>query len=127
MHTKEQLLDMHARHAEWQNKIKFYRGELEKLNKQLDEVVMNKPPQEQMAEIEHFQNQFTVQAEVLDIMRHDFKQHENAIEALQQDNNGKDESLQDKHKSHEDRLAQFEKIFKELREEFNGFLQKDLA
>ena len=127
MHTKEQLLDMHAQHAEWQNKIKFYRSELDNLNKRLDEVVLSKPPQELMATIEHFQNQFTVQSEVLDIMRHDFKQHENAIEAKQENMKNFDSSLLDNHKSHEERLDQFEKLFKELRDEFNGFLQKDLA
>ena len=127
MHTKEQLLDLHAQHAEWQNKIKFYRDELGTLNKQLDDVVLNKPPNELMAAIEHFQNQFTVQSEVLDIMRHDFKQHENAIEAIQENIENFDSSLLDNHKNHEERLNQFEKLFKELREEFTGFLQKDLA
>jgi len=127
MHTKEQLLDMHAQHAEWQNKIKFYRDELAELNKQLDDVVMSKPNQELMATIEHFQNQFTVQSEVLDIMRHDFKQHENAIEAEQAQSMTHGPSLADDHKGHEERLSQFEKLFKELREEFGEFLHKDLA
>lgn len=127
MHTKEELLNMHAAHAEWQKKIRLYRSELATLNQQLDEVVLNKPPQELMAAIEHFQNQFTVQSEVLDIMRHDFKQHENDIEARQNDIKKLDIDLLGNHKNHEERLEQFEKLFAELKEEFSEFLQKDMA
>jgi hypothetical protein len=127
MHTQEQLSDLHAQHAGWQQKIRQYRNELAALNQQLDEVVLNKPPQDLMAAIEHFQNQFTVQSEVLDIMRHDFKQHENAIEAEQAGRNKSGGALAGNHRKHEDRLLQFEKLFAELKDEFGEFLQKDLA
>ena len=126
MHTKEQLIEMHAEHNEWQNKIKFYKNELKKLNDDLDRFVLNKPNQEIMISVEHFQNQFTVQNEVLDIMRHDFKQHENAIEARQSNLSSSDTGLSDSHESHRERLEHFAKIFHELREEFHGFMQGDL-
>ncbi len=127
MHTQEQLQEMHSEHAEWQNKIRFYRSEISRLNRQLDEVVLSKPPQELMATIEHFQNQFTVQSEVLDIMRHDFKQHENDIEAGQSNSLKPDVQLDDNHQTHVERLDQFEKIFREIREEFSSFLQREFA
>ena len=123
MHTKEQLMEMHSEHNEWQNKIKFYREELKKLNSQLDETIMRGPSVEQLPLIEHFQNQLTVQSEVLDVMRHDFKQHENAIEAKQESINEFDSLLGGNHESSRERLAQFEKLFRELREEFHGFTQ----
>jgi chromosome segregation ATPase len=126
MHTKEQLMEMHTEHNEWQNKIKFYRGELKKLNEQLDEIVSRKPSSRVMASIEHFQNQFTIQNEVLDIMRHDFKQHENAIEAKHNSLNSNDPGLIENHESHRERLAQFEKLFHDLRDEFHEFNQKEL-
>ena len=126
MHTKEQLMEMHTEHNEWQNKIKFYRGELKKLNSQLDEIVGRKPSSGVMASIEHFQNQFTIQNEVLDIMRHDFKQHENAIEAKHNNLNASDPGLVENHESHRERLAQFEKLFHDLRDEFHEFTQKEL-
>jgi hypothetical protein len=126
MHTKEQLMEMHSEHNEWQNKIKFYRGELNQLNQQLDEIVSRKPPMDIMASIEHFQNQFTVQNEVMDIMRHDFKQHENAIEAKHHTINLSDPGLIENHQSHKERLSQFEKLFHELRNEFHEFTVNEL-
>ena len=126
MHTKEQLLELHSEHNEWQNKIKFYRGELKQLNDQLAEIVSRKPSTDAMISIEHFQNQFTVQNEVMDIMRHDFKQHENAIEAKHHSLNANDPGLNENHESHKERLAQFEKLFHELRNEFHEFSQKEL-
>ena len=121
MHTREQLLEMHNEHAEWQNKINFYKAELKKFNDQLGEILLDKPDSSAMAEIEHFQNQFMVQKEVLDIMRHDFKQHENAIEHKQENINIFDSSLSSRHENHRERLLQFEKLFRELRDEFKGF------
>lgn len=126
MHTKEQLMEMHTQHNEWQNKIKFYRNELKKLNDDLGEFVLRKPSPGIMISVEHFQNQFTIQSEVLDIMRHDFKQHENAIEAKQSNFSIFDQGLVNNHESHRERLEHFEKIFHDLRDEFHGFMQKDL-
>lgn len=125
MHTKEQLLEMHAEHNEWQNKIKFYRGELKKLNDQLGNFLSRKPSQSVMANIEHFQNQFTIQNEVMDIMRHDFKQHENAIEAKHNNLNAADSGLNENHETNQERLSQFEKLFHELRNEFHEFVEKE--
>lgn len=126
MHTNEQLIEMHAEHNEWQNKIKFYRNELKKLNDALGEFVTRKSSSDIMVSVEHFQNQFTVQSEVLDIMRHDFKQHENAIEAKQKNLSVYDSNLALNHGNHMERLIQFEKIFYDLREEFHEFMLRDL-
>lgn len=124
MHTKEQLMEMHGEHNEWQNKIKFYRNELKVLNDRLGEVVTSKPSSNELAVVEHFQNQFTIQNEVLDIMRHDFKQHENAIEAKHSNLHIADSGLTESHEGHKERLAQFEKLFHELRSEFGDFVKK---
>lgn len=122
MHTKEQLLEMHSEHNEWQNKIKFYRDEIKGLNNQLPEMLTKGASPQTLASVEHFQNQFILQNEVLDIMRHDFKQHENKIEAIQQgQQNTHDVSLTGNHESYKEKLNQFEKIFHDLRVEFNTF------
>jgi hypothetical protein len=122
MHTKEQLIEMHSEHSEWQNKIKFYRDELKRLNSQLSEMVTKGASTQILASIEHFQNQFILQNEVLDIMRHDFKQHENVIESIQKGQHANPEaSLSGSHESHREKLMQFEKIFHDLRNEFNTF------
>jgi hypothetical protein len=119
MHTIQHLQEMLAEHKEWQGKINFYKEEIIKLNAELEEFVLREKSKELLAQVEHFQNQFIRQREVLDMMRHDFKQHENAIEGhtlnpLQ--------NLAAMHMAERDKLVQFEKIFRQLREEFHSFL-----
>jgi hypothetical protein len=122
MHTKEQLLEMHSEHNEWQNKIRFYREEIKRLDSQLSEMVTKNSPSQMLASVEHFQNQFILQNENLDIMRHDFKQHENEIESIQKGlHDNPDASISGNHETHREKLVQFEKIFHDLRNEFNTF------
>lgn len=124
---KEQFNQMHSEHAEWQTKIKELKVQLQKLNDQLSEMVMAKPETELLAQIEHFQNQFTIQRDVLDVMRHDFKQHENAIEAHQRGELNQPEKLQELHLKSKERLKEYERIFSDLKDEFSGFLHSNFA
>ncbi len=122
MHTYQQLQEMLAEHKEWQGKINFYKEEISKLRNELDAFVATDKSSDNLARVEHFQNQFIRQREVLDIMRHDFKQHENAIEC-----HGKNplQNLAAMHMAEREKLVVFEKIFRELREEFHSFLHNE--
>jgi chromosome segregation ATPase len=124
---KEQLNQMHEEHAQWQSEIKNLKSQLQKFNDQLAEMVMSRPDPELLPQIEHFQNQFTVQREVLDIMRHDFKQHENAIEAHQKGELNQFEKLAEMHAQNKTRLSEYGRIFGELKDEFSNFLQNNFA
>ena len=126
MQTKEQLMEMKSEHDQWQDKIKFYRDEIKQFNNHLENVANPDAPRDVMAAVEHFQNQFIRQREVLDIIRHEFKQHENLIERLERTTDIVDspESIQKMHNTQREKLDQFEKIFHELRGEFNVFLNQ---
>jgi hypothetical protein len=128
METKELLKKMHAEHHAWQAKILGFRSELKLLNRDLSGIVSKHTPREVPAEAEHFQNQFILQNDVLDIMRHDFKQYENLLEA-NMEKPGKDEtgSILQMHQDHIQRLENFEKLFDELKSEFSQFTQPDLS
>lgn len=124
MHTKEQLLELHSEQKEWQGKINFYKEELKDFDSELAELAKTKPSRETLASIEHFQNQFIRQREVLDIIRHDFKQYENEIEFIQKNEVDKTASgIEALHDNQKESLVQFEKIFKELREDFHNFVK----
>ena len=128
MHTIQHLQEMLAEHKEWQGKINFYKEEIIKLNAELEEFVLREKSKELLAQVEHFQNQFIMQREHLDIMRHDFKQYENAIEHMQEHAIDKTaEGLHVLQENNSDRLLQFEKLFHELRHEFYAFLNKSLV
>ncbi len=121
MDTNEQLAGMHDEHASWQNEILGYRKEIENLNKDLAQMVQKSTPREISPSVEHFQNQFIRQNEVLDILRHDLKQYENKIEHLQAHKGSIDESLTKERKANLERLSDFERIFNELKLEFKEF------
>ncbi len=125
MQTKEQLMEMKSEHDQWQNKLKFYRDEIKQFNNHLEGVANPGAPKDVMATVEHFQNQFIRQREVLDIIRHEFKEHENLIEKLENTNvAGAEENIQKLHNVQREKLDQFEKIFHEIRGEFNLFLNQ---
>ncbi|HNR20829.1 MAG: hypothetical protein IPJ79_12800 [Bacteroidetes bacterium] len=123
MHTRHQLIEMLADHKEWQGKINFYKMEIKALTNELDDFVKGKSSEIDFVQVEHFQNQFIIQAETLDVMRHDFKQHENRIESSSK---SPLENLAELHLEEKEKLTQFEKGFKELRESFHAFTQKEI-
>ena len=127
METKELLKKMHSEHGAWQNSILGFRTELKLLNQDLSGIVSRYVPREVPAKAEHFQNQIILQKDVLDIMRHDFKQYENLLEA-NIEKPGKHEigTIMEAHQGHINRLSDFEKLFNELKEEFNHFTSKEV-
>lgn len=128
MHTKQQLLDLHAEHNEWQNKIRFFKNELRNFENELSEYIARESSHESLPVVEHFQNQFIMQREILDIMRHDFKQYENAIEHVQKhDVDTTVEGIGALQLNCKDRLTQFERFFHDLRHEFAGFINKNVV
>lgn len=127
METTELLKKMLTEHGTWQTKIASFRTELKLLNQDLSNIVSKHAPREVPAKAEHFQNQFILQNEVLDIMRHDFKQYENMLEA-NIEKPGKNEIgvILLGHQQHVDRLNDYDKLFKELKDEFNEFSSKQV-
>ena len=121
MDTKELLAGMYSEHANWQKQILSYREELNSLNSNLEEYVQKVPPREISPSVEHFQNQFIRQNEVLDIMRHDFKQYENRIEDAQSGSVVSTENLEKERAECTERLGDYDKIFSELKNEFSKF------
>ncbi len=125
MHTKQQLVEMKSEHDYWQDRLRFYKDEISHFNQHLGKISLSGGRSELMASVEHFQNQFIRQKEVLDIIRHDFKQHENLIEALGEGKSSEpSQGIQKLHMIQRDKLDQFERIFHELRNEFNIFLNQ---
>lgn len=123
MHTKQLLLEMKNEHDAWQDRLRFYKDEILHFNHHLGRLAITGGRGENMATVEHFQNQFIRQKEVLDAIRYDFKQHENLIDAIEAGISMEpSEGIQHVHRLQRDKLEQFELIFHELRHEFNVFL-----
>jgi len=114
-------------HAEWLSELRFHKDELAFFKKQLTEVAGKNTAIEIMKLVEHFENQFLVRGENIDILHHDINEHVNKIaKALQKKANQLVREESNHHKALKDRFNTESKLFADLKPEFNKFLSKAL-
>ena len=117
--------DLHHDQREWLNALTFYKEDITILEHRLEDIVRRNNKPEVMAEVEHFQNQFIREREVIDELRHDIKQEENVLEKEMKDHPVAIEHRYFKdHTELRDRFQTFEKLYRELKHEFQQWLVK---
>lgn len=125
METNEKLADLHAEHASWQESIHDYKEKIREMNDRLGNLLSKLTPHDVPPLAEHFQNQFILQRDVLDIMRHDFKQYENLIENEQKKGDTASAVLAQMRKAYKTRIDDFERILNDLSNEFVTFEKEE--
>lgn len=114
-------------HAEWLSELSFHKDELAFFKKQLTDVAGKNTAMEIMKIVEHFENQFIVRGENIDILHHDIKQHLSKIaKGLQEKTNQVIREEAGHHKTLKDRYDTESKLFADVKLEFNKFLSKVL-
>lgn len=105
--------------------LDFYRQELTILKNRLEEIAGDNTKDEVAVGIEHFQNQFIIHQERIDELRHAFHENNKKIEAevLQAAGYAEEDAINANHDLYEDYVTE-EKLFNELRHEFNRFAAK---
>ncbi len=112
-------------YGEWKSALSFYKDELNVLKGRLTEVVSKNSGVEIMKSIEHFENQFLLQGENIDILQHDINTHLNKMAAAVQQHAGHiNPQLLAEEVQLKDRYESESKVFNELRHEFNAFLSR---
>ncbi|MBS1666954.1 MAG: hypothetical protein JST58_06225 [Bacteroidetes bacterium] len=112
-------------HTEWINKLEFYKNDIGILEQRLMDIAGRNSSSEAMAGIEHFQNQFIVQRNNIDELKHAINENvhlafEDAIShagRIDGDRIGTQKKL-------EVQVRAFEKVVNELRQEFNQYAVK---
>ena len=111
----------HFDHLIWKRELGFYRDELGMFENQLEKLVAYLP-REAMPLIEHFQNNFIRQHEVLDELDHEMNLYE---DSLKEGIDAKPKIISDRVLSYtafEQRIRSFTKIYAELKEEFVAYI-----
>ncbi|MFT3843993.1 MAG: hypothetical protein QM725_02985 [Lacibacter sp.] len=112
-------------HHEWLASIEFYEKDLHILENRLSEIVSKNSSHDALEGAEHFQNQFIIQKNTLQELRHDINEHEHYAKLDAERHAG---HMNDAHAAKHDQIKEdfssFEKIIKELRHEFNNYLSK---
>lgn len=121
------ISDLHFDHVEWLNALSFYREDIGILEHRLEDIVRRNTKPEVLAELEHFQNQFIREREVIDELRHDIKQHENMLERESKEHPiAIDHRLYVDHTGLRERMATYEKLFRELKSDYHRWLAERL-
>lgn len=112
-------------HQQWLKAIDFYDNELDILEDRLAEVATKNNGQEAMKGVEHFQNQFIIQRNTIDELRHYIHEHEDNVLKDVKAHAGHIETQQVKnHDALKEEFNGFEKVINELRDEFKLYLTK---
>jgi hypothetical protein len=114
-----------AEHQDWLKALDFYDNELDILENRLTEVAIKNTGIDAMKGVEHFQNQFIIQRNSIDELRHNINEHAHKAMLDLKDHVGRVESQQvTEHKKIKDEFESFEKVINELRDEFKLYLVK---
>lgn len=112
-------------HQQWIKSIDFYKDDIKTLQTRLAEIATRNSTKEVLAGVEHFQNQFIVQRNNMDELKHRIHEHDDKVAKDVQTHVGKIESAQvSEHQNIKEEFEGFEKVVKDLRKEFNEFLAK---
>ena len=123
MESSKYMTELHADHKKWIEVLQFYSDELVSYNLRLEEVVKANSKVDIKSQIEHFQNQFIRQKEVIDILKHDVNLSEKNLQVVIASNPvATDRKRTSDEPELRDQMITFEKIFVEIKEEFKKFL-----
>ncbi len=122
---KESIYKQHEENTDWLNRLSFYKDDMAILVKRLEEIASKNSATEVLANVEHFQNQFIIQRNNIDEIKHLVNQNETALKKEIESNPvAVDHRKMEYHAQEKELVEQFEKNFNELREAFNEFSAK---
>jgi predicted RNase H-like nuclease (RuvC/YqgF family) len=119
---KMEAKQLHYENKVWKNELLFVADEIKVYENRLSDLVRGEPVKKMLRKLEHFQNQFIREKEVIDTLKHDVSSHEHMLVEWVKMKKGSEEMLSKKHDELKDRMETFRKIFTELKAAFYEFL-----
>ena len=105
----------------WKRELSSSKEEIKSFEQELSELASKNRNREVLAHVEHFQNNFIRQKEVIDELRHDLPDSRYKVENIF---NSRYQSSDDDHDIHAhlaDRMETFRKLYHELKDDFQRF------
>jgi len=125
MHTKRQLSDMRQEHEQWQVRRPFYKDEITHFCNHLGRLAGSGVARDEPVAVKQFEGKFVHEEHQIEAIRNDFKKHETLIRSLDEGVAPEpDEGIRKVHNTQREKLERFERMFHELRSEFNVFLDR---
>ncbi len=127
METRLHQQDLHQLFTQWVKNLTFYKEELAVFKNRLSEIAEANNKPEILSMVEHFQNAFIRQSELIDELKHDVNAEETAlVQKIKEHPVASDHVLYEHPTVLIERNDTFDKLFKELKTEFEQFLSKTL-
>ncbi|SRR5579862_270136 len=100
----------------WKHELSSIKQEIRHFEHRLEQMPAHKLPKNLLAQVEHFQNSFICQKEVIDKLRHDLPDSRSKVENIFH-------SFRNEVKNHalDDRMHTFRRIYGEVRTDFERF------
>jgi len=115
--------DLYFEHKQWRRELFFWEDELKSYKNRLCELVARWTNKDMLAQLEHFQNQFIIQEEVIDVFQDDINIHETDIANYSKKGiDSLNQSLVKKHIEFRNRMEVQRHIYSDLKKEFYKFL-----
>ena len=117
--------DLHFEHKQWNRELLFWKDELKSLKKRLGELAIRWTNKEILAQLEHYQNQFIIQENIINELQGFIGLHETSI--AQHTKKGRDVlelTLVKKHIELRCLMDTQRDIYSDLKKEFFRFLSK---
>lgn len=114
---------MDNRHNQWLRALEFYKQEIYILKNRLTEIGKKNTGDDVMKQVEHYENQFKIQAGNIDKLGHDIRGNISQVSEQVQDGHAGyiDSHLLLQHTKLENEFMFEEKVVNELRHDFNRF------
>ena len=117
------IKSLHLEYQLWTRELIFYREEIKIFEDHLTNLIQKNTKHNFKVQVEHFQNQFILEKEVIDHLKHDLHVSEKQLAAFVHELSGMgmETVRMDNHSNLRDRIFTFRKIYRELKEEFRQF------
>ena len=122
MESTVSIDQFHEELQSWKHELSSFKQEIRHFEQHLEHMSSKNLPKDLLAQIEHFQNSFICQKEVIDKLRHDLPDSRHKVEHIFKNHylKTKDEGL-NLHEMLNERMDTFRRIYDEVKEDFRRF------
>jgi len=106
----------------WKHELTSFKHEIRHFERHLENLSSKNLPKDLLAQVEHFQNSFICQKEVIDKLRHDLPDSRHNVESIFLSKFQRDSDTEtDAHTLLEERMDIFRRIYSEVKNDFKKF------
>jgi archaellum component FlaC len=116
MESTASIEEFHEELQSWKHELSSIKQEISHFEHLLEQMPAHKLPKNLLAQVEHFQNNFICQKEVLDKLRHDLPDSRHKVENIFN-------SFRIEQKNHalDERMQMFRRIYDDVKNDFSRF------